>query len=76
MINKDIYKSFENFNVFEQINFIDNFYNNIDIEKTKEKDLENLLEGAYKKMVAHKEYKNTPIVHSKDGKIVKVYPKK
>lgn len=34
------------------------------------------LEGAYKKMVAHKEYKNTPIVQSKDGKIVKVYPKK
>ncbi|WP_237275613.1 hypothetical protein [Tenacibaculum ovolyticum] len=49
MIDKDIYKSFENFNVFEQINFIDNFYNNIDIEKTKEKDLENFLEAAYKK---------------------------
>ena len=34
------------------------------------------LKEAYKDMVKFKEYKNTPIVQSKDGKIVKIYPNK
>lgn len=32
------------------------------------------LEGAYKEMVEFKKHKRTPIVHSKDGKVVKTYP--
>ncbi|WP_185956532.1 hypothetical protein [Changchengzhania lutea] len=33
------------------------------------------LEKAYEKMIKFKEQKETPIVISKDGKILKVYPK-
>jgi hypothetical protein len=33
------------------------------------------LESAYEKMIKFKEHKNTPLVISKDGKVIKVYPK-
>lgn len=46
--------------------------------KDKLKDLEDKitrgLEESYKKMVKFKRYKNSPIVISKDGKIVKIDP--
>jgi len=41
-----------------------------------EEKIEKGMEKAYERMVKHKKYKNTPIVRSKDGKVVKVYPEK
>jgi len=32
------------------------------------------LERAYKKLIEFKKYKKTPIIVSKDGKVVEIYP--
>lgn len=32
------------------------------------------LEGAYEKMLKFKKHKNTPLVISEDGKVVKIHP--
>jgi sulfur carrier protein ThiS len=34
------------------------------------------LERAYKKLIEFKKYKKTPIIVSKDGKVVEIYPDK
>lgn len=34
------------------------------------------LEKAYKKLIEFKKYKKTPIIVSKDGKVVEIYPHK
>jgi len=33
------------------------------------------LSKAYERMIAFKEYKKTPIIMAKDGKVIEVYPK-
>jgi len=49
MVNKELYKILESSKVFDQTNFIDNFYDRINIKQIQEKELQEFLEFAYKK---------------------------